>query len=70
MSLRVPIVIVGRAHSRRSLTAEPGQTRRQAHDYLKRVPLRVKRVGFVMPAVCPVCPQTFPAPVGTSHLGQ
>ena len=41
MSLRVPIVIVGRAHSRRSLTAEPGQTRRQAHDYLKRVPLRV-----------------------------
>jgi adenylate cyclase len=25
-----------------------------------------------MPAVCPVCPQqqTFPAPVGTSHLGQ
>jgi hypothetical protein len=28
--------------------------------------------GFVMSAVCPVYPQqqTFPDPVGTSHLGQ
>jgi hypothetical protein len=35
-------------------------------------PLWVKRVGFVMSAVCPVYPkqQTFPDPVGTSHLGQ
>ena len=34
-------------------------------------PLRVKRVGFVMSQVCPVYPkqQTFPGPVGTSHLG-
>jgi hypothetical protein len=33
-------------------------------------PLRVKRVGFVMSAICPVYPkqQTFPEPVGTSHL--
>jgi hypothetical protein len=32
----------------------------------------VKRVGFVMSAVCPVYPkqQTFPDPVGTSHLCQ
>jgi hypothetical protein len=32
----------------------------------------VKRVGFVMSAICPVYPehQTFPGPVGTSHLGQ
>jgi hypothetical protein len=32
--------------------------------------LWVKRVGFVMSAVCPVYPkeQTFPDPVGTSHL--
>jgi len=30
----------------------------------------IKRVGFVMSAVCPVYPrqQTFPGPVGTSHL--
>ena len=36
------------------------------------VTLWVKRVGFVMSAVCPVYPkqQTFPDPVGTSHLGQ
>src|SRR5467141_3700407 len=35
-------------------------------------PLRVKRVGFVMSAICPVYPkqQTFLGPVGTSHLGQ
>src|SRR6266850_8183432 len=35
-------------------------------------PLRVRRVGFVMSAVCPVYPQqqTSPDPVGTSHLGQ
>jgi hypothetical protein len=35
-------------------------------------PLWNKRVGFVMSAVRPVYPkqQTFPDPVGTSHLGQ
>jgi hypothetical protein len=35
-------------------------------------PLRVKRVGFVMSAVCPVYPQqqTSPDTVGTSHLCQ
>jgi hypothetical protein len=35
-------------------------------------PVRVKRVGFVMSAVCPVYPkqQTFPDAVGTSHLCQ
>jgi hypothetical protein len=35
-------------------------------------PLRVKRVGFVTSPVCPVYPkqQTFPDPVGTSHLCQ
>ena len=35
-------------------------------------PLWVKRVGFVMSAVCPVYPkkQTFPGPVGISHLCQ
>ena len=34
-------------------------------------PLGVKRVGFAMSPVCPVYPkqQTFPDPVGTSHLG-
>src|SRR5258705_11154140 len=34
--------------------------------------LWVKRVGFVMSAVCPVYPQqqTSPDTVGTSHLGQ
>jgi hypothetical protein len=34
-------------------------------------PLRVRRVGFVMSAVCLVYPkhQTFPRSVGTSHLG-
>jgi hypothetical protein len=33
-------------------------------------PVRVKRVGFVMSAVCPVYPQqqTSPDTVGTSHL--
>jgi hypothetical protein len=33
-------------------------------------PVWVKRVGFVMSAVCPVYTQqrTFPDPVGTSHL--
>jgi hypothetical protein len=33
---------------------------------------RVKRVGFVMSAVCPVYPKqpTFPDAVGTSHLCQ
>ena len=35
-------------------------------------PLGVKRVAFVKSAVRPVYPkqQTFPDPVGTSHLGQ
>ncbi len=35
-------------------------------------PIRVKRVGFVMSAVCPVYPQqqTSPDTVGTSHLCQ
>jgi hypothetical protein len=35
-------------------------------------PLWVRRVGFVTSAVCPVYPQhqTFPDPVGTSHLRQ
>jgi hypothetical protein len=35
-------------------------------------PLRVRRVGFVMSAACPVYPdkQTISEPVGTSHLGQ
>jgi hypothetical protein len=35
-------------------------------------PLRVKRVAFVMSAICPVYPkqQTFPDPLGTSHLCQ
>jgi hypothetical protein len=34
-------------------------------------PFRLKRVGFVMSAVCPVYPeqQTFADAVGTSHLG-
>jgi hypothetical protein len=34
-------------------------------------PLRVRRVGFVMSALRPVCPQqqTFLGPVDTSHLG-
>jgi hypothetical protein len=34
--------------------------------------LWVKRVGFVMSAICLVYPkqQTFPDPVGTSHLCQ
>jgi hypothetical protein len=38
----------------------------------RRCRLWVKRVGFVMSAVCPVYPkqQTFPDPVGTSHLCQ
>jgi len=32
----------------------------------------IKRVGFVMSVVCPVYPQhqTFPDPVGISHLCQ
>ena len=35
-------------------------------------PLRVRRVDFVMSALCPVCTQhqTFSEPNGTSHLGQ
>ena len=35
-------------------------------------PIWVRRVGFVMSAICPVYPkqQTFPDPVGTSHLCQ
>ena len=35
-------------------------------------PVRVRRVDFVMSAVCPVSLEqpTFPAPVGTSHLCQ
>src|SRR6476659_8440281 len=35
-------------------------------------PVRVKRVGFVMSAICPVYPkqQTFLGPVGTSHLAR
>jgi hypothetical protein len=38
----------------------------------RRCRLWVKRVGFVMSAVCLVYPkqQTFPDPVGTSHLCQ
>jgi hypothetical protein len=38
----------------------------------RQCPLWVKRVGFVMSAICPVNPrqQTFPGPVGTSHLCQ
>jgi hypothetical protein len=37
-----------------------------------RLPLWVRRVAFAMSAVCPVYPkqQTFPDPVGTSHLCQ
>jgi hypothetical protein len=39
---------------------------------MSRCPLWVKRVGFVMSAVGLVYPQqqTFPDPVGTSHLCQ
>jgi hypothetical protein len=35
-------------------------------------PAWVKRVGFVMSAICPIYPkqQTFPDPLGTSHLCQ
>ena len=36
-----------------------------------RCPVGIKRVGFVMSAICPVYPKqhTFSDPVGTSHLG-
>jgi hypothetical protein len=44
---------------------------RREHTLKVPSPLRIKRVGFVMSAVCPVNSilQTFPDPVSTSHLG-
>ena len=56
-------VVVAKAQCRQSATSNRG--------YL-RSPLGVRRVDFVMSALCPVCTQhqTFSEPNGTSHLGQ
>ena len=62
-----------RSPSSRSCSVCTSSTAKEAHEMPSATsPLRVKRVGFVMSAVCPVCPkqQTSPDPVGTSHLCQ
>jgi hypothetical protein len=61
------------AHQLALLTGQwnfPALLQRIARGLDRHRPLRVKRVGFVMSAVCPVYPkqQTFPDQVGTSHL--